>query len=191
MHKQVKPKSFYYGFPVILLTTIDEHGKTNITPISSSFCLGDNIIVGLSLGGKALENLRKTPEAVLNLASVALWEKVESLAQFTGRESAKGSDKVPFYCENKFIQGGFTAQASDLVKPARILEAPIQAEVKLVNINERENFGILEFKIQKIHAEEALIKDGDQIDYSQWQPLIYNFRYYQGVTEAKGKNFKA
>ncbi len=33
------PNMFYYGFPVVLLTTTDEKGNANITPISCTFTL--------------------------------------------------------------------------------------------------------------------------------------------------------
>ena len=57
MHQTIHPKSFYYGFPVILLTTCDAAAATNITPISSSRCLGNNLVIGLSPHSKALETL--------------------------------------------------------------------------------------------------------------------------------------
>ena len=56
MHREINPGAFYYGFPVILLSTSDKANHTNITPISSSWSLGKNIVIGLVLGGKALES---------------------------------------------------------------------------------------------------------------------------------------
>ena len=55
MHKQVHPKSLYWGNTVILLSTIDDTDTTNITPISSSWSLSNNIVIGLSLNSKAIE----------------------------------------------------------------------------------------------------------------------------------------
>jgi len=85
MHQTIHPKSFYYGFPVILLTTCDAAGATNITPISSSWCLGDNLVIGLSTNSKAFENLQAVAEAVINLPDDGLWAQVEGLATLTGK----------------------------------------------------------------------------------------------------------
>ena len=48
----IKPKILYYGTPVILLNTLNEDDTVNISPISSSWALGDYIILGIGLGVK-------------------------------------------------------------------------------------------------------------------------------------------
>lgn len=85
MHKQVYPKSLYWGNTVILLSTIDNSDRTNITPISSSWSLSNNIVIGLSLNSKAIENIENCPEVVLNIASDSLSDRIESIAKFTGK----------------------------------------------------------------------------------------------------------
>ena len=64
----IKPKILYYGTPVILLNTLNEDDTVNISPISSSWALGDYIILGIGLGGKAIENL----EGIRNVSSTFL-----------------------------------------------------------------------------------------------------------------------
>lgn len=51
----IKPKILYYGTPVILLNTLNEDGTVNISPISSSWALGDCIVLGVGLEGKRLK----------------------------------------------------------------------------------------------------------------------------------------
>ena len=65
--KIINPKILYYGFPVILLSTLNEDGTVNISPLSSSWVLGDCIVLGIGLGGKAIENLERHPECVINI----------------------------------------------------------------------------------------------------------------------------
>lgn len=48
----IKPKILYYGTPVILLNTLNEDDTVNISPISSSWALGEYIILGIGLGVK-------------------------------------------------------------------------------------------------------------------------------------------
>lgn len=81
----IKPKILYYGTPVILLNSLNEDGTVNISPMSSSWALGDCIILGIGLGGKAIENIKRHPECVINVPNPSLWEHVESLAPYTGK----------------------------------------------------------------------------------------------------------
>ncbi|KMK51042.1 hypothetical protein RO21_08315 [[Actinobacillus] muris] len=191
-HNTIHPKMFYYGFPVILLTTCDQQGKTNITPISSSWCLGDNVVIGLSTQGKAFENLQQCGEAVLNLADQSLWQQVESIASLTAKSPIPDFKQDHYqFCDTKFERGNFTAQAATQIQPARILECPIQAETQVAQINLREGYAIIELKIVVVHAHPDLIFDNDKINPEKWQPLIYNFRHYHGLSETLGKNFRA
>ena len=110
MHKKIYPKSLYWGNTVILLNTINEVGSTNITPISSSWALSNNVIIGLGLNTKAMENIEYCPEVVLNIASSNLYGKIESIAKLTGKQPVpieklkSGFD----YCGDKFGLAGFT-----------------------------------------------------------------------------------
>lgn len=182
MHKQINPGAFYYGFPVILLSTADEQGKTNITPISSSWSLGDNVVIGLMMSSKAFENIQATGEVVLNIVPETLIEQIGRIEKLSGKTTA-----------NKFEIAGLTPQNAVSVKPQRVKECPLQAEAKVVNISERPdgNYAIIELKIQQFHGEPDILFDEDKIDPTKWKPLIYNFRHYHGLTESKGKNFKA
>ncbi len=192
MHKQIHPKSLYWGNTVILLNTIDAAGSTNITPISSSWALSNNIVIGLSLNIKAIENIETCPEVVLNIASANLANKIESIASYTGKQPVPPEKlKSGFsYCEDKFLIGEFTAQPSKTVQPLRIQECALQVECLVENVIKRDKHAILELKAIHIHAEESLLKNGDIIDADLWNPLINNFRSYHGVSESIGKNFR-
>ncbi|VEG13805.1 flavin reductase family protein [Moraxella cuniculi] len=189
MHIPINPKMFYYGFPVVLLTSVDNQGKTNISPISSSWCLGDNVVIGLGVQGKAYQNIQHCPEVVLNIASENLWQNVEKIAPFTGNMQAVNEQYQ--FCDDKFALAGLTAEPSFKVKPQKITECPLQAEAEVVNIINRDGYAIVELKILQVHAAEGLVFDKDKIDPTLWQPLIYNFRHYQGLGEMLGKNFRA
>lgn len=192
MHQQINPSMFYFGFPVILLTTIDYQGRNNITPISSSWCLGKQVVIGLGTQGKAFENLQSCAELVLNLPSHTLWQQVEKIAPFTAKNPVPDFQLEHYqFCEDKFTLGGFTPVPSVQVKPARILECPLNAECRVQRINEREGYAIIELEILTVHALPELIMDGNKINPESWQPLIYNFRHYHGLNASLGKNFRA
>ncbi|MEN9490894.1 MAG: hypothetical protein RJA63_1343 [Pseudomonadota bacterium] len=192
MHKTIDAKALYWGSTVILLSTQDAGGRANITPISSSWSLGKGIVIGLSLNGKALENIEQHPEVVLNVASAALAGKVERIERFTGKfpvppEKAKAGFS---YCEDKLAAGGFSFEASEHVRPPRIQECPIQVECSVALVSRREGFAIVELQVCCVHADEAILKEGNRIDATLWQPLIYNFRSYHGITGSVGRNFR-
>lgn len=192
MHKTIDAKALYWGNTVILLSTQDAAGRANITPMSSSWSLGKSIVIGLSLNGKALENIEQHPEVVLNVASAAIADKVERIERFTGKfpvppEKAKAGFS---YCENKLEAGGLSFEASVHVRPPRIQECPIQVECSVAQISRRDGFAIVELQVCCVHADEAILKDDSRIDAARWKPLIYNFRSYHGIADSVGKNFR-
>ena len=71
--KSFLPNMFYYGFPVVLLTTLDEKGKADITPISCSFTLGTNAVIVLVKLNQVYDNVKIIFEAVFNLPTAQMW----------------------------------------------------------------------------------------------------------------------
>ncbi|WP_254610029.1 MULTISPECIES: flavin reductase family protein [unclassified Bacillus (in: firmicutes)] len=194
--KEIKPKILYYGMPIYLLSTLNEDGTTNISPMSSSWALGNYIILGVGLGGKSIENLEKNRECVINLPSSMQWEQVEKIAPYTGVE------KVPVYKQemgftyqkDKFTIAGFTPCDSQFVKPQRIQECPLQIEAKVKDIRIPEYdpfFAIVETEVICVHAHEEIIERENHINPQKWSPLFYNFRHYFSIGEALGRNYRA
>lgn len=134
--KEIKPKIMYYGTPTLLLNTLNEDGSTNISPMSSSWALGDCIVLGIGLGGKAIKNLRRHNECVINLPSPNLWRNVEKISSFTGmREIPQYKKEIGFtYKKDKYQAAELTALKSKTVLPTRIKECPIQIEAVVKNI---------------------------------------------------------
>lgn len=69
MHRVIEPKIHYYGTPVILVSTLNEGGSSNLAPNSSGWWLGQQCLLGISTRGKTFQNLERERELVLNLAS--------------------------------------------------------------------------------------------------------------------------
>ena len=184
------PNMFYYGFPVVLLSTIDEKGKADVTPISCTFTLGTNAVIALVKLNQAYENVMAVPEVVLNLPNASMWEQVEKIAPYTAKDPVPAQKAAKYtHTDDKFALGGFTPLASDKVRPPRVAECPIQAEAKVVNVNDRNGYVLVELEIVQVHAEDYLVMEGDKINPLEWEPLIYNFKHYYGLGEHKGVNF--
>ena len=184
------PNMFYYGCPVVLLSTIDEKGKADVTPISCTFTLGTNAVIALVKLNQAYENVMAVPEVVLNLPNASMWEQVEKIAPYTAKDPVPAQKAAKYtHTDDKFALGGFTPLASDKVRPPRVAECPIQAEAKVVNVNDRNGYVLVELEIVQVHAQDHLVMEGNKINPLQWEPLIYNFKHYYGIGEHKGLNF--
>ncbi|OTN89691.1 hypothetical protein A5819_002189 [Enterococcus sp. 7E2_DIV0204] len=193
MFKKVEKTSFYYGFPVVLMTTKDlETARDNITPISSTWTLGKSIVLGIGLHNKGFLNLKLGSEVTLNLADETLWKNIEQIAQVTGTKKIPEYKKQAgySYCADKFGLGNFTKLAGQEVQTVRIKECPIQIEATVATISLREEFAIVEFTIKGIFIDEKILHDERYINVDLWHPLIYKFREYTTTTQGIGKNFR-
>ena len=191
----VYPKILYFGTPVVLLTTLNVDGSSNITPMSSAWALGNRIILGLGEGGHGLANLQRYGECVVNVPGSTLWQKVECLAPYTGADPVPDYKRGIFrYEKDKFAVSQLAAVHSSHVRPSRIDECPLQIEAKVVDIRltgDSPHFAIIEVEAVTVHAHEAIVLDDSHIDTGAWRPLIYNFRHYFGLGEELGKTFRA
>lgn len=193
MKKNVKLSSFYYGFPVFLVTTTDNNnGNTNVCAASSSISLGDKIIIGISKGGKTHANLMAGSDVVINIPDPSLWQKVEAIGRLTGGDSLSEA-QIKWgveICHDKLAKTGLTTEASTAVAPPRIAECQIQAECKLVGTTDKGRFILAELDIVHTWIDTSLLGEDDRVDSSRWKPLIYNFREYSATGETLGYNIK-
>lgn len=192
MKSKSKLNSFYYGFPVFMVTTQDSEGRNNICAASSSISLGEKIIIGISKGSKTHSNLVAGSDVVINIPDHTLWEKVEQVGRLTGGDTLSENQTKwgVEICDDKFAKAGLNAEASIDVAPPRIAECPIQAECRLVSISDKGRFILAELDIVNLWVENQLLGDNGIVDSTRWKPLIFNFREYDTVGDALGFNVK-
>ena len=202
-HLRINPSVLYVGTPVALVTSISPDGTTNISPMSSAWALGDRVVLGMGSTGQGCENVLRDGELVINFPSPDLWPGVEAIARLTGRRDVP-PDKVGIgyeYAADKFGPAGFTPQDSEIVRPPRIAECPIQFEAKVVaahdagsdrSTDQPASFQIIEARVLRVHAQRRIVIPGtNHIDTAAWSPLLYVFRHYFGVGPDLGRTFKA
>ena len=197
--KTIAPSILYLGTPVVLITTIDDAGTTNIAPISSAWATGRTFVLGVLANSKTHQNLMTQKQCVLNFPDSSLHRQVEQIAQLTGMNPIPEMKKQQYqYSDHKFADGHFTKLRSDEVLPARIAECPVQLEAEFKKALYIDDDPILPIataavvvRIIKIHANEAIVRGDNHIDPATWKPLIYNFRHYFSLGEELGKSFKA
>ncbi len=181
MRVDIEPAIMYFGTPVVLISTLNEDGTTNIAPISSVWWLGWSCMIGIDATSHTTKNLKRNGQCVLNLASAELADQVNALALFTG------SEEIPLH--KKML--GYKS-VTDKFKRAGIKECPIQLEVTVGNFT---NFAqndprmavpayAIELKINKVSVMPSVLQDGsnNKIDPNKWNPLIMNFRKLYSLT---------
>lgn len=145
--------------PIAFVSTIGADGVYNVAPFSFFTLMSMHpTIVGFSIGRRrgakkdTLVNIEFTKDYVINVVS-------EAIAQAMNQTSGDYPSSV-----DEFKETGLTPVASDLVKPPRVAESPIQLECRLMQIMEFgaapriHNFVIGE--VLRVHVLDDLVVDG-------------------------------
>lgn len=132
-HSIISPSILYYGTPIVLITSENEEGPDNICAISSVFWLGHRCILGFASENKTPQNILRTGQCVVNLPDDSMARHINLLATTTGSKNVSASklERNYRYVGDKWSVAGLSPQSSDLVRPARIKECPVQMECEL------------------------------------------------------------
>lgn len=132
-HSTISPAILYWGTPVVLITSENEDGPDNICAISSVFLLGHRCILGFGAQKKTPQNILRTGHCVVSLPADTMARHINLLATTTGTEKISPSKRTRNYryVKDKWASADLSPQKSNLVRPARILECPVQMECKL------------------------------------------------------------
>jgi flavin reductase (DIM6/NTAB) family NADH-FMN oxidoreductase RutF len=189
MHQIIEPKIMYFGTPVVLISTLNEDGSANLAPMSSAWWLGKSCMLGLGTRSKTVENLRRENECVLNLPSADMVAVVDKLALTTGQTPLPGyKEKLGFrYVKQKFEEAGLTPVTSELVRPPRVAECPVQLEAVVTTMHE---FGddyaaATEVRIVRVYMDDSILNNEKRhyVDTDKWRPLIMSFCEFYGLGE--------
>ena len=151
--------------PIAWASTVDEDGNPNLAPYSffNAFSSNPPILVFSSnrrVEGNTtkdtLHNIEKTREVVINVVS---YNVVRQMA-VTGVEFP--SDV------NEFEKAGVTMLASDVVKPFRVKESPVQFECKVSDIIPLGDGGgaghLIICNVVRLHIDENVLDENNRID---------------------------
>jgi len=101
-------------------------------------------------------NIKEVPEVVINLVNFAMVHQVN----LASAEFPKGV--------NEFIKSGFTQVKSDLVRPFRVKESPVQIECKVLQVIETGLEGaagnLVICEALKVHVSEDILNEHGKID---------------------------
>jgi flavin reductase (DIM6/NTAB) family NADH-FMN oxidoreductase RutF len=151
--------------PIAFASTIDAQGNPNLSPFSFFNVFSANPPIAIfspARKGKdnttkhTFENVKEVKEVVINVVNYNMVQQM-SLA----------STEYPKNV-NEFEKAGFTPIASDLIKPFRVKESPVQMECIVKEIVELGTSGgagnLIICEIVKIHIDESVLDDHQMID---------------------------
>jgi flavin reductase (DIM6/NTAB) family NADH-FMN oxidoreductase RutF len=147
--------------PICFASTIDINGNHNLAPFSffNVFSAKPPIaIFSPNLSGRTGQakdthlNIKEVPECVINIVNYNMVHQM-SLASSPYEKGI-----------SEFTKAGFTAIASDLVKPMRVKESPVQLECKVFELKEIGNCNLVMCEIVKIHIDESVLNEQKLID---------------------------
>jgi flavin reductase (DIM6/NTAB) family NADH-FMN oxidoreductase RutF len=106
-----------------------------------------------------LENIKLVPECVINIVNYNMVQQVS----LSSCDFPKGT--------NEFTKAGFTELASELVRPPRVAESPIQLECivqEVIALGEKAGAGNLVLaEIKRIHLHESILDKTNHIDQAK------------------------
>lgn len=151
--------------PIAFASTIDKNGKPNLSPFSffNLFSANPPILI-FSPARRVRDNSIKhtlinaeaTREVVINVVNF-------DMVQQTSLSSTEYADGV-----NEFLKAGFSAIPSDLVKPYRVAQSPVQFECKvneIISLGTQGGAGNLVIcEVLKIHINESVLDENGNID---------------------------
>ncbi|MEX0596103.1 MAG: flavin reductase family protein [Candidatus Paceibacterota bacterium] len=154
--------------PICFASTIDKNGQRNLAPFSFFNVFSANppiLIFSPARSGRTGEtkhthdNVKEVAEVVIN---VVTYEMVQQMS-LASSPYPKGVDE--------FIKTGFTPIASEIVRPFRVKESPVQMECVVENVVELGQSGgagnLIICKVVKIHIDESVMTEAGQIDQTK------------------------
>ncbi len=154
--------------PIALASTIDEDGNANLSPFSFFNIFSSNPPILIFSPARrvrnntikhTLINAEATKEVVINIVNYDIVQQI-SLA------STEYGDGV-----DEFVKAGLTKVKSDVVKPYRVSESPVQLECKVNQIvplgTEGGAGNLVICEVVKIHIHEHILNENGAIDQAK------------------------
>lgn len=151
--------------PIAFASTIDAEGNPNLSPFSFYNIFSSNPPILIFSPARrvrdnttkhTLQNVQDVPEVVINVVHYGMIQQMS----LSSTEYAKGV--------NEFDKSGLTMLKSELVRPFRVAESPIQMECKVIEIKplgqEKGAGNLVICKVLKLHVSDEVLNIKGEID---------------------------
>ncbi len=151
--------------PICFASTIDASGNVNLSPFSFFNVFGSKPPILIFSPARrvrdntikhTLENAIETKEVVINVVNYAIVQQMS----LSSCEYPKGV--------SEFEKSGLTPIASEIVKPFRVKESPVQFECKVLEVKETGSEGgagnLIICEVVMMHINDDVLNENQQID---------------------------
>jgi len=151
--------------PIAFASTIDKDGNPNLAPFSFFNVFSANPPIAVFSPARSgrtgaskhtYDNIKEIPEVVINIVN----HKMVYQMSLASAEYPKGT--------NEFTKAGFTQVASEIIKPFRVKESPVQLECKVNQVIELGQNGgagnLIICEVVLIHVSEDVLDEKQLID---------------------------
>ena len=151
--------------PIALVSTIDKDGNKNLAPFSffNIFSVNPPVMIFSPVKSSRFGNNKDTLENVKQIKECVVGLVNEDIAQQVSLASCSFDKDI-----NEFEKAGLIEVKSDLVKPSRISESPINFECKvndIITLGDEGGAGNLVLaQILKIHIDKSILDLNEDID---------------------------
>ncbi len=151
--------------PIALASTLDQYGNPNLSPFSFFNIFSANPPIAIFSPARRVRNntTKHTLEYVLDNKEVVINVVSYDIVQQTSLSSTEYESGV-----NEFTKAGLTPIQSELVKPFRVKESPVQMECLVNDVIELGQEGgagnLVICEIKMIHISENILNDMGAID---------------------------
>lgn len=154
--------------PICFASTIDAEGKPNLAPFSFFNVVSANppvLVFAPNNSGRdgspkhTYLNVKEVPEVVVNVVTYSMVQQMNVAAAPWDRGISE------------FEKAGFTPIASELIKPLRVKESPVQMECRVLEVKEFGTGGgagnLVMAEVLKIHINKDVIGADGKIDQTK------------------------
>ncbi len=151
--------------PIAFASTVDKEGRPNLSPFSffNVFSANPPILIFSparrvrdNTTKHTLENVLATREVVINIVDYNMVQQ----ASLASTEYDQG--------ENEFLKAGLKMEKSELVRPFRVAESPVQFECKVTKVESLGKEGgagnLIFSEVLKIHIRKSILDENGGID---------------------------
>lgn len=151
--------------PIALVSTVDADGNPNLSPFSFFNVFSANPPIAIFSPARrgrdnttkhTFENAKVHKECVINIVN---FDMVQQMS-LSSTEYPQGM--------NEFVKSGLTPIASDVVKPQRVMESPVQLECIIKEVIELGTEGgagnLIVSEVVRIHINESVLDENGRID---------------------------
>ena len=151
--------------PICFASTVDKNGKANLSPFSFFNVFGAKPPICVFSPARrvrdntikhTLENIQANGEVVINVVTYDMVQQTNLASCEYPRDT------------DEFVKAGFTAVASESVRPFRVKESPVNLECKVLQVIETGQEGgagnLIICEVVKMHINEAVLGEDGQID---------------------------